>query len=101
MSFNVNDLSKDLRAFWNSNGQNTSKINANYAKRLRLALTHLYYARTQGDIAFPAPKDWRFHKLQGHENRYSIDVTGNARLHFDIVDADNGVVADITFFDPH
>lgn len=101
MSFTLNDLSKNLRDFWSSGGRNTSKINANCAKRLRLALVHLFYARSQADIANPAPKDWRFHKLQGYANRYSIDVTGNARLHFDIVDPDNGIVADIIFTDPH
>lgn len=101
MSFTTNELSKNLRVFWASNGQNTSQINANCAKRLRLALAHLYYACNQGDIANPVPKDWRFHKLQGYPNRYSIDVTGNSRLHFDIVDPNNGIVADIVFIDPH
>jgi len=101
MAFNINDLEKKLHGFWKSNGRDTTKINPNHAKRLKLALVHLYYARSQADIALPLPKDWRFHKLQGHENRYSIDVTGNNRLHFDIVDADSGSVANIVFFDPH
>ena len=101
MSFNNNDLSKNIRDFWSSDGRDTSKISPGCAKRLRLALAHLFYACNQADIAKPAPKDWRFHKLKGYENRYSIDVTGSTRLHFNIVDSNNGIVADIIFIDPH
>lgn len=102
MAFEDDDVEhKGLRKFWTSSGKDVSGINPNHAGRLRLALVHLRSAKCIADIANPQPKDWRFHKYSGTSNKYSIDVTGNYRLTFLLVNASTGNVTNINLEDPH
>ena len=44
--------------------------------------------------------EWRVHRWQGSKARWSIDVTGNTRLHFDY-DLKAKEIGDMIYEDPH
>lgn len=90
-----------LRAFWTSGGTNTSGIQHEHAKRLRTLLVHLYSARSLNDIAEGLGKLKRFHKLNGHDSRYALDVSGNYRITFDCHNSNTGEVTVIDYEDYH
>ena len=85
---------KGLRIFFESG--NSSKINPEHQKRLRLILTILNAAKDIKDINFPGSG---LHQLKGELKGYwSISVSGNWRIIFRFTDSE---VSDIDYKDYH
>ena len=73
---------KGLRRFYITGS--TSGIQAKHASRLRLQLAALDTAQAIGDMDIPG---YRLHPLKGsRKRRWSIWVSGNWRLTFEVVD---------------
>jgi toxin HigB-1 len=90
-----------LRLFWESGGTNTSGIQADHAKRLRVLLVHLDSARNLNDIAEGLGKIKHFHPLTGHDSRYALDVNGPYRITFDCINKSTGEVTLIDYENYH
>ena len=85
---------KGLRIFFESG--NSSKINPEHKKRLRLILSILNAAKDIKDINFPGSG---LHQLKGELKGYwSISVSGNWRIIFRFIDNE---VSDIDYKDYH
>ena len=74
---------RGLKRLWEKN--DSSKINPEHLKRLRNRLSSLAAAQVIDDIDRPG---YRLHPLEGYENRWAINVSGNWRLTFDFIDGD-------------
>jgi proteic killer suppression protein len=62
-------------------------LRADLVRRLRNVLAALIAA--QGMEAVAGPPGWRIHRLVGdHANTWSISVSGNWRITFDLVDSE-------------
>ena len=74
---------KAIKQLWVKN--DTSKVNAEHVSRLKVRLTLLDNATVIDDMDAPG---FRLHSLQGYENRWAINVSGNWRLTFDFINGD-------------
>ena len=73
-----------------------SKLNQAHLKRIRRILLILNNAKILEDVNIPG---LRLHKLKGDlKNKYSLDVSGNFRIHFKFVDGD---IEDVDYEDTH
>lgn len=72
---------KGLKRLWEKN--DASKVNPEHVQRLKSRLSLLAAAKVVTDMDRPG---LRLHSLQGYENRWAINVSGNWRLTFDFVD---------------
>ena len=85
---------KGLRRFFESG--DTSKINPNYAKRLRLILTALHAAVDVKNLDVPG---FGLHRLTGDKKDFwAVRVSGNWRLIFRF---ENGETYDVDYLDYH
>ncbi len=85
---------KGLRLFFESG--NTSKIQPNQRKRLRLILTILQATKNIKDMSFP---ESNLHRFAGdHKDFWAVNVSGNWRIIFKIKD---GEVYDVDYLDYH
>lgn len=74
----------------------TSKIQPNHAKKLRLILARLKDAKQPDDMAFPGSD---FHALSGNfKGFYAVSVSGNYRIIFRFEDGD---IHDVDYLDYH
>lgn len=92
---------KPLRNFWASGGKTTVGLNADFLKVLRRLLVHLHTAQSLADIkgGYGKLKDCK--SLEGHQNRYELEVNGNWRLTFDCHNPQTGAVTIIDLEDVH
>jgi plasmid maintenance system killer protein len=90
-----------LRRFWESNASDTSGIQGDHKKSLRLLLVHLDSAKSLRDIAEGLGQRKRHHKLKGYPHRYSMEVNGNYRITYDCPDNSSGIVKVIDYEDYH
>lgn len=90
-----------LKAYWESGGKKAYKLPQDQLKRLKAIMVHLHTARSLNDIASGLGKLRGFHKLEGHDARYALSVTGNVRIVFDCHDSSTGIVTNIEYFDYH
>ena len=85
---------KGLKIFFESG--NSSKINPEHQKRLRLILSILNAAKDIKDINFPGSG---LHQLKGELKGYwAVTVSGNWRIIFRFIDSE---VSDIDYKDYH
>lgn len=71
---------KGLREFYESGS--TKRIQSNHASRLRLMLLALDTSQSVDDMDLPG---YRLHLLKGKmKDRWSVSVSGNWRLTFDV-----------------
>ena len=75
--------SKPIKKFWLKN--DASKLDPQHIERLRYRLELLDSAGVIDDMDVPG---FRLHSLNGYENRWAINVSGNWRLTFDFIDGD-------------
>jgi len=74
----------------------TTKINPQHTKKLRIILAQLHAAKEIKDLNFPGSN---LHMLKGHLKDYwSVRVTGNWRIIFQYI---NGDAYDIDYVDYH
>ena len=92
---------EDLKRYWLSGYEDGKGLPSEHLKRIRLVLTHIDTACNLKDIAEGLGRRKRFHKLKGHDRRYSLDVSGNYRITFCVPDPDIGVVKAIDYEDTH
>jgi len=74
----------------------TSKVNQNHVNKLSRILDALDTAQIIEDLARPG---FKLHTLGGDKKgQWSIDVSGNWRVHFEFIDGD---VYSVDYLDPH
>ena len=79
--------SKALKKLWVKG--DTSKVDSQHVERLQIRLNLLDAAVVIDDMDRPG---FRLHSLQGYENRWAVNVSGNWRLTFDFVEGNAYVV---------
>jgi len=91
-----------LCALWKDPKKNPPNLNSTMIKRCRLLLSHLETATSFKDIAEGFGETKNFHKLEpSTAQRYSLDVNGNYRVTFRIVNDKTGEVDGIDLEDTH
>lgn len=68
---------------------NTRRINVNHHVKCNQQLDAIDNANTPSELDIIG---WRFHKLSGFKNRYSLTVNGNFRITFDFKEGDAFIV---------
>jgi plasmid maintenance system killer protein len=94
-------IHKGLQRFWSSAGQDASGISPAWAKTLTAALVHLDTAKNIDDIQGGFGRQKHLKRLNGHANRYSMEINANWRLTFNCDDPLTGVVSKIDIEDLH
>lgn len=73
----------------------TTGVNPNHIKKLRLILRRLNNAYVINDLDIPG---YRLHSYTNMDNAWSIDVSGNYRILFQFIDGHAYIV---DYLDPH
>lgn len=73
----------------------SSKINQNHVKRIKMILDIIHRAKIIEDVDFPGS---RLHPHKGKENIWSVDVSGNYRVIFEFKSRDAYI---LDYKDPH
>lgn len=88
-----------LAQLWSDPESKPPKMDSTLIKRASIVLSHLETADNANDLATGLGKTRHYHLL--HNGRYSLDVNGNYRITFEVVDQATGEVNKIDLEDTH
>lgn len=88
-----------LAALWENPSRPPARLDSTLVKRIKLVLAHLETAENSNDLATGLGETRHYHLLQN--GRYSLDVNGNFRITFEVLDQKSGEVAKIDLEDTH
>jgi plasmid maintenance system killer protein len=92
-------LHQGLKQLWEKPGSKPAKLDSTLLKRVGITLGHLETASNSRDLAEGLGETRHYHKL--NNGRYSLDVNGNFRITFELVDDKTGEVTKIDLEDTH
>jgi plasmid maintenance system killer protein len=94
-------LHKGMELFWRSGGKNRSKIDPQHTNILRAELAFLSAAKCLADLQSGLGQLKHVKMLSGQKDRYSMQVNGNWRLTFTVINPGTGEVNKLDLEDYH
>lgn len=88
-----------LAQLWEDRSSKPAKLDSTLIKRCTVVLSHLETAECSNDLATGLGVSRHYHLLEN--GRYSLDVNGNFRITFEVVDQKTGEVTKINLEDTH
>lgn len=92
-------IHRGLAKLWKDRDSKPPKLDSTLIKRCAIVLSHLETAECSNDLAKGLGETRHYHLLEN--GRYSLDVNGNYRITFEVVDQKTGEVTRIDLEDTH